>query len=409
MSFVSYAQNFEDVMLWRALRHIKNGYYIDVGAFSADEDSVTRAFYDQGWSGINIEPNPKYHEELVARRDRDINLRVAVSDRAEDRALYVIDDTGLTTLEPDIAEMHREKGFSKIDVVVPALTLEEIWTTHVPQDQDVHFLKIDVEGHELPVIKGLDWDRHRPWIVVVESTLPATQQLSETGIVEALAKADYEAVYWDGLNRYYVAKERAELTKYFDDPPNVFDGFRRSSEVEFEQRALQAEAELYLEREHVVRISKENWDHVHHALEVKFSALQEAMAAEAQAARRDVTQELVELRMQLSKQGMTSSFWTRFFFRPTGKPKKALRRLLFHTNGKPRGIFRNRVLKSNGQPRPAFLRWMASAEYQQLRRAVKVAASDESQHVLESGASTLSQNEGVFVGVLQSARTEKSH
>ena len=32
MSFISYAQNFEDVMLWRALKHISEGFYIDIGA-----------------------------------------------------------------------------------------------------------------------------------------------------------------------------------------------------------------------------------------------------------------------------------------------------------------------------------------------------------------------------------------
>ncbi|HZF37393.1 MAG TPA: FkbM family methyltransferase, partial [Blastocatellia bacterium] len=46
MSFISYAQNFEDVMLWRALKHIDRGFYIDVGANDPDLDSVTKAFYE---------------------------------------------------------------------------------------------------------------------------------------------------------------------------------------------------------------------------------------------------------------------------------------------------------------------------------------------------------------------------
>ena len=68
MRFVSYAQNWEDVMLWRALGHVGQGFYVDVGAFSPDEHSVTRAFYDLGWSGINIEPNPQRIAELKAKR-----------------------------------------------------------------------------------------------------------------------------------------------------------------------------------------------------------------------------------------------------------------------------------------------------------------------------------------------------
>ena len=43
--FVSYAQNFEDVMLWRALKHVENGYYVDIGAQDPVFDSVSLAFY----------------------------------------------------------------------------------------------------------------------------------------------------------------------------------------------------------------------------------------------------------------------------------------------------------------------------------------------------------------------------
>ena len=55
MPFLSYAQNMEDVMLHRALREVKQGFYVDVGANSPDLQSVTKAFYQAGWRGINIE------------------------------------------------------------------------------------------------------------------------------------------------------------------------------------------------------------------------------------------------------------------------------------------------------------------------------------------------------------------
>src|SRR5262245_34491258 len=73
MAFVSYAQNLEDVMLWRALHHVDAGFYIDVGAWSPDVDSVTRAFSERGWRGINVEPSPHYFNQLVERRPADIN------------------------------------------------------------------------------------------------------------------------------------------------------------------------------------------------------------------------------------------------------------------------------------------------------------------------------------------------
>src|SRR5215831_3973844 len=78
MSFISYAQNFEDVMLWRALKHIDKGFYIDVGANDPDKDSVTKAFYERGWRGINVEPVPQWFERLEKARPRDLNLQLAL-------------------------------------------------------------------------------------------------------------------------------------------------------------------------------------------------------------------------------------------------------------------------------------------------------------------------------------------
>jgi len=50
MTFVSYAQNFEDVLLWRALHDVEHGRYLDVGAHDPVIDSVSLAFYEAGWS-----------------------------------------------------------------------------------------------------------------------------------------------------------------------------------------------------------------------------------------------------------------------------------------------------------------------------------------------------------------------
>jgi len=55
MTFLSHAQNFEDLMLWRALSGVLRGFYIDVGAGDPDSHTVTRAFYERGWAGVNIE------------------------------------------------------------------------------------------------------------------------------------------------------------------------------------------------------------------------------------------------------------------------------------------------------------------------------------------------------------------
>ena len=77
-------------MLWRALRDVEHGFYVDVGAADPEEWSVTRAFYDRGWSGINVEPLDEYFDKLVQARPRDTNLKVAVGRAAGLRTLHAI-------------------------------------------------------------------------------------------------------------------------------------------------------------------------------------------------------------------------------------------------------------------------------------------------------------------------------
>ena len=74
---ISYAQNFEDVILWRVFKDIISGFYIDVGAYHPRIDSVTKWFYDQGWNGINIEPSKEYLDRFYDERPRDLNLNLA--------------------------------------------------------------------------------------------------------------------------------------------------------------------------------------------------------------------------------------------------------------------------------------------------------------------------------------------
>src|SRR3989304_3019019 len=96
-TFVSYAQNFEDVMLWRALRGVTNGFYIDIGANDPTGDSMTNAFYERGWSGINVEPIERHYKELQRLRLRDVNLGCAVGAVTGQIEIWDCDVLGLAT------------------------------------------------------------------------------------------------------------------------------------------------------------------------------------------------------------------------------------------------------------------------------------------------------------------------
>jgi FkbM family methyltransferase len=230
MSFVSYAQNFEDVILHRALRDVTAGVYVDVGAQDPDVFTVTRAFYEAGWSGINIEPVRFWFDALQQRRPRDLNLNIAVSDKKGSLRFFEIEDTGLSTASEQIAENHRASGFSVKQIDVPVTTLAEVLDEHGVTD--IHFLKIDVEGEEGGVLRGMDFKRWRPWVLVIEATEPMSPKLAPCEWEPMVLEAGYERVYFDGLNLYYLAIEQSDRKQHFAVPPNVFDAFIGVKEAE---------------------------------------------------------------------------------------------------------------------------------------------------------------------------------
>jgi FkbM family methyltransferase len=257
-AFVSYAQNFEDVILWRALQDVRDGFYIDVGAGPPLLDSVTLAFYERGWHGINVEPDLEPYEELVRTRPRDVTLNVALSNVPGEREMFFVPQTGNSTLSDEEAKLRELEGRTVVRRRVAVRTLAELWAEHVPDGQPVHFLKIDVEGGERQVLEGLDWRSCRPWIVVAEATRPNSRELSHQEWEGLLLDADYALVHRDALNRFYLSSEHSELRGAFEYPPNYWDNFvtyrQRSAELRAgdaesrarnaESRARQAEAEL---------------------------------------------------------------------------------------------------------------------------------------------------------------------
>lgn len=223
MSIVSYAQNFEDVMLWRALGHISNGYYIDVGAQDPVVDSVSLVFYEKGWRGLHVEPTPYYAELLRQQRPGDTVVQAAIGNGPAEITFFEIPHTGISTADASIAEQHRQRGFDVHEISVHCISLSAIFKSC--SSSEIHWLKIDVEGFERQVLSSWGKSKTRPWIVVVESTLPLTQTQSHASWEPVLLGYGYEPVYFDGLNRYYLSVAHLDLKAAFDTPPNVFDDF----------------------------------------------------------------------------------------------------------------------------------------------------------------------------------------
>lgn len=229
-SIISYSQNREDVLLNRAFRDVSSGFYVDVGANDPEENSLTRAFYDRGWKGINVEPGLVF-EKLAANRPRDININAAASHGAAELTLYEFPAAnGLSRLGADLPDSLLPYAEGRFPRKVAAYPLRDILARHLPDGQTIDFLSIDVEGHEQAVIEGNDWTRYRPRVVLLESTLPNTPEPCHHSWEPLLLSAGYQFAYFDGLNRFYVRDEDQSLLDAFSVPVNVFDTYTLASE-----------------------------------------------------------------------------------------------------------------------------------------------------------------------------------
>lgn len=230
--FISYSQNGEDILLWRALKDVQCGFYIDVGAQDPVVDSVTKAFYERGWHGINIEPVMHWHKRLVQDRPHDINLPLAVSHQPGAIQLFEVEGTGLSTVDPEFAHRHETEGYTIQERIVECATLNQICADNAVRT--VHFLKIDCEGAEKSALEGISLSEVRPWIVLVEATEPNSTTPTWHDWEHLLTERGYQFAFFDGLNRFYLAEEHMDLASAFESPVNVFDtigGVRRIAEV----------------------------------------------------------------------------------------------------------------------------------------------------------------------------------
>ncbi len=219
MRMISYAQNFEDVILNRIFKNKKSGHYIDIGAYDPIIHSVTKHFYGKGWNGINVEPLPKFYKKLKKERKQDYNLQYVVTNKDnETKTLFYNEDIEQSSIK------YKVKSNKSIKCNTISLTsLFTFYTTKFSNKLD--FLKIDAEGSEPLIINNADWYIVRPIVIVVEATKPISQKLNYTDWEFTLLQNNYLFVYFDGLNRWYLSKEQEDKKKYFTAPPNVFDTF----------------------------------------------------------------------------------------------------------------------------------------------------------------------------------------
>jgi FkbM family methyltransferase len=205
----SYRQYFEDVIVDGLLGHKSTGTHVDIGACDPDFLNNTKRFYDRGWSGINVEPHPQMFEKLERSRPRDINLNLGVGAARTELSFYILSEPTISSFNRRIAERNARTLSARIVSVsrVPVYTIADIFERHAA-DRRIDFMSLDVEGFELEALKGNDWTRFRPLVMIVETAL-----VDGNDVAQFLEKCGYAPVFTNITNTLFVDEE-SPLTDY---------------------------------------------------------------------------------------------------------------------------------------------------------------------------------------------------
>ena len=167
---ISFSQDGEDIVIEELFNDKSEGFYVDVGAHHPQRFSNTYYFYLKGWKGINIDAMPGSMKIFDDLRSRDINLEIPISDKSEILTYYEFDEPALNSFSLPLSQERIKTSSYKIigETQLKTHTLAEVLNKHLPPQQTIDFLSIDVEGLDYQVVSSNNWDKYKPKVILVE-------------------------------------------------------------------------------------------------------------------------------------------------------------------------------------------------------------------------------------------------
>lgn len=201
-SGLSYAQSGEDRFITAILGQ-RSGFYVDVGCNHPIQHSNTFALYKSGWTGLVVDANPDLIALHRSRRRRDKQVCAVVSSIDGEVEFTEFDDTNLSSLDPEHVRYWKATRPVKRVRKAAAVQLTTLLEQHgAPSRFDL--LSVDVERHDLEVLRSLDFERYRPELIVVEMRKLDLAEVESNPIYQLLTGTGYGLIGYAINNGYFL-------------------------------------------------------------------------------------------------------------------------------------------------------------------------------------------------------------
>ena len=206
--FPSYGATGEDVLINKIFKNKIDGYFVDVGALHPINGSLTYNLSKKGWKGLNID---LLRENLILFnffRKKDKNINLAISKNKGVINAYIFErGSGVNTTNKTWADKWKKRIRKNFSIIkIKKNSLNNVISMH-KINRKFELLNIDVEGHEMEVLKGINFKIIRPKIISIEIHVEKTEQIFETNVYKLLKKNRYELISQYYQTSFFKSKE----------------------------------------------------------------------------------------------------------------------------------------------------------------------------------------------------------
>jgi FkbM family methyltransferase len=193
---LSYSQSGEDSIIYSFFKHkiLNNGYkgfYVDIGANEPVNGSNSFFFYARDWKGIAVDADKNVITRFKSYRPEDICITAAISDKEEELDFYIFEGSenwGNTFIKP--LNTNASEGVFRVEKR-KTISLNCLLEQYLPENTEIDFLDIDVEGFEFKILQAFDFEKYHPKLILVEMEGFDVKDCFKTPLFELITSNNY--------------------------------------------------------------------------------------------------------------------------------------------------------------------------------------------------------------------------